>query len=174
MSGGSGRQRRLWWIALILVAINALVFFLLLMPLRAEQQHQEEQLLDLQRRVRAVRTDGTASETLLTSFREVEEFTQGYPVRGDLVEIIDRVTKLARSLALQIPVVTYHPSEIKDVELTKVTLVMGVDGTYDKIRRFLYELEGMRRYLVIERLSLAEPPGAPTLQGQLQLAVYVR
>jgi hypothetical protein len=38
----------------------------------------------------------------------------------------------------------------------------------------LYELEGMRRHLVIERVSLRDPKGGSELQVQLQLAVYLR
>jgi hypothetical protein len=51
---------------------------------------------------------------------------------------------------------------------------MGVEGTYEKLRRFVYELEGMRRFLVIERLALREQKGASALQVQLQLAMYLR
>jgi hypothetical protein len=48
------------------------------------------------------------------------------------------------------------------------------EGAYGKIRRYLYELEGMRRHLVIERVSLRDPKGGSELQVQLQLAVYLR
>jgi hypothetical protein len=70
--------------------------------------------------------------------------------------------------------VDYKPSEIKDAGLTKVTVSMAVDGSYAKIRRYLYELEAMRRYLVIERMQLRDPKGTSELQVQLQLALYVR
>jgi len=80
----------------------------------------------------------------------VEEFSQGYPRRTDLVGLMGRLTKLAQSLSLQVPDVNYTPSEMKEVSLTKVVVTMGVEGTYGKIRRYLYELEGMRRFLVIE------------------------
>ena len=124
--------------------------------------------------MRSVHIEGASDDAVLIAFQEVEEFARGYPDRVDLVGIIGRLTKLVRSLALQVPAVTYHPSELKDVGLTKITLVMGVEGSYGAIRRLLYELEGMRRFLVIERLALAGPKGGAALQGQLQLAVYVR
>jgi hypothetical protein len=35
-------------------------------------------------------------------------------------------------------------------------------------------LEGVRRFLVIERLSLSDPKGTSDLQVRLQLALYLR
>ncbi|MBI4735669.1 MAG: hypothetical protein HY766_06360 [candidate division NC10 bacterium] len=131
-------------------------------------------MLDLQRRIRALQREGQSSEVLLTAFREIEEFAQGYPRRADLVGVIGRLTKLARSLAVEVPAVEYRPSDVKEAGLTRVTLLMGVEGTYGKVRRLLYELEGMRRHLVIERVSLRDPKGTSQLQVQLQLAVYLR
>ena len=68
----------------------------------------------------------------------------------------------------------YRASEAKEAALTKVTVQMGVEGPYETIRRYLYELEGMRRFLVIERLTLKDLKGTATLQVQLQLAMYLQ
>ena len=168
------RARRLWWAALGLALANVLVFVVLVIPARDQRREQEQQLLDLQRRIRSLQREGESSESLLTAFREVEEFGQGFPRRAELVELIGRLTKLARSLAVEVPAVNYMPTEIKEAGLTRVTVVMGVEGAYGKIRRYLYELEAMRRHLVIERMSLRNPKGTSELDVQLQLAVYVR
>jgi Tfp pilus assembly protein PilO len=168
------RVRWLWRAALGLLAANGLIFAFLVLPAREERQEQEQQLLDLQRRVRTLQREGESSEVVLVAFREVEEFARGFPPRADLVGLIGQLTKLGRSVAVNIPTVDYKPSEIKEADLTKVTVVMAVDGTYGKIRRYLHELEAMRRHLVIERLLLRDPKGTSQLEVQLQLAVYVR
>jgi hypothetical protein len=170
----SGRTRWLWRAALGLAVANGLVLVLLLLPARELRLQQEDQLLDLQRRIRVLQREGQSSEVLLTALREVEQFTQGYPSRAELLGLIDRLTRLARSLAVTVPAVDYRPSEVKETGLTKVTVAMVAEGTYGKIRRYLYELEGMRRHLVIERVSLRDPKGGSELQVQLQLAVYLR
>lgn len=166
--------RWLWWAAVGLLVANGLVFAFLVLPAREERQEQEQQLLDLQRRIRALQREGESSAVLLTAFREVEEFGQGFPSRSDLMGVIGRLTKLARSLGVEIPAVEYRPSQVKEAGLTKVAVAMAVEGPYGKIRRYLYELEAMRRHLVIERLALRDPTGASALQVQLQVAVYVR
>ncbi len=58
--------------------------------------------------------------------------------------------------------------------LTKVTVHMGVQGAYNKIRRLLFELERMRRFLVIEQVALRDTAGDAQLQLNLQLALYLR
>jgi Tfp pilus assembly protein PilO len=174
MNAVDRRTRWLWCVALGLLLANGLVLALLVLPARHQRVQQENQLLDLQRRIRGVKREGESSEVFLTTVRQVEEFARGYPTRAELVGLIGRLTKLARSLSVEVPTVDYKPSEVKEAGLTKVTLLMAVEGTYGKIRRFLYDLEGMRRYLVIERVSLRDPRGTSELQMQLQLAVYFR
>lgn len=174
MRSGDPRARWLWRAALGLVLANGLVLFFLVLPARNQRLEQEQQLLDLQRRIRTLQREGESGEVLLTAFREVQEFAQGFPRRADLVGLMGRLTKLARSIGVEVPAVSYRPSEVKDAGLTKVTLIMGVEGAYAKIRRYLYELEAMRRYLVIERMLLKDPKGTSELQVQLQLAVYVQ
>ena len=174
MKFGDPWDNWLWWVALGLLLVNGLVFALLVVPARQQGHEQEQQLLDLQRRVRTLQKEGESSQANIAAFREVEEYAQGFPSRENLMGIIGQLPRLARSLGVDVPTVEYKPSEVKDAGLKKVTVVMGVEGPYTKIRRFLYELETMRRHLVIERLSLRDPKGTSDLQMQLQVAVYLR
>jgi Tfp pilus assembly protein PilO len=161
-------------VTLGLVLANVLALLLLLLPAWEQRTELEAQVRSLGQTMRGLQRETRSSETQLSAFREVEEFSQGYPRRTDLVGLMGRLTKLAQSLSLQVPDVTYTPSEMKEVSLTKLVVTMGVEGTYGKIRRYLYELEGMRRFLVIERLSLRDSKGTSDVQVQLQLALYLR
>ena len=163
-----------WVVTLGLVLANALALVLLLLPAWEQHTELEAQVRDLEQTMRGLQRETRSSETQLSAFREVEEFSQGYPRRTDLVGLMGRLTKLAQSLSLQVPDVNYPPSEMKEASLTKLVVTMGVEGTYGKIRRYLYELEGMRRFLVIERLSLRDSKGTSDVQVQLQLALYLR
>ena len=173
----TARDARISWAWGALVALlltNAVVLVALFLPARETQLQLEGRIRDLERNVRNLQREGRTSDTVLTAMREAEEFSQGFPPRTNLVSLMGRLTKLASSLALKVPDTDYQPSEIKGTGLTKVTVKMGVEGTYDKIRRFVYELEGMRRFLVIERLALRDLKGASVLQVQVQLAMYLR
>ena len=173
----SARDKRIpWaWGALVaLLLVNAAVLALLFLPARQSQAQLENRIRELERSVRNLQREGRSSDAVLTAMREAEEFSQGFPRRTDLVGLMGRLTKLASSLALKVPDTDYAPSEVKGTGLTKVTIQMGVEGAYDKIRRFVYELEGMRRFLVVERLSFRDPKGVAALQVQVQLAMYLR
>lgn len=174
MQTQGSQARGLWLLVLGLVAVNGLALVLLVLPARSQRGQEENQLLDLQRRIRSVQREAQSGDAMLTAFREVEEFAQGYPPQEDLLPLIGRLTKLAQSLALEVPSVDYRPTAVKEVGLTKVTVSMGVEGNYGKIRRFLYDLETMRRQLVIESVSLTDPRGISNLQVRLQLALYFR
>ena len=167
-------QRRLWIVAVGLVAANALAAALLLLPARAERTRQEDRLLALQRRIRSLQHETQSTGSLLEAFKEVEAFGQGFPPRTDLVGLIERLTRQARILAVEVPSVDYSLSEVKEGGLTKVTVHMGVQGAYSKVRRLLFELERMRRFLVIEQVTLRDAAGEAQLQLSLQLALYLR
>ena len=162
----------LWRAVLGLLVANGLVFAFLVLPAREQRPAQEQQLLDLQRRIRTLQREGESKEAALAAFREVDEFGRGFPSRTAVMGVIGQLPRLARSLGVDAPTVDYKPSEVKDASLMKLTVTMTVEGTYGKIRRYLYELEAMRRNLVIERLSLRDPKGTSDLQVQLQLAAY--
>jgi Tfp pilus assembly protein PilO len=163
-----------WGGLLVLLAANLWVLVFLLQPTRQARLDIETRITGLERNVRSAQREGQSSETLLTAMREVEEFSQGFPRRAELVALMGRLTKLARSHALQVPDVDYRPTQAKEAGLTKVTVQLGVEGPYETIRRYLYELEGMRRFLVIERLTLKDLKGTANLQVQLQLAMYLQ
>jgi hypothetical protein len=174
VKAGDFRVGWLWRAVLGLLVANGVVFAFLVLPAHRQQQEQEQQVLDVQRRIRTLQREGESSEAVLAAFREVDEFGQGFPSRTALMGVIGQLPRLARSLGVDAPTVDYRPAEVKDAGLMKVTVTMMVEGTYGKIRRYLYELEAMRRNLVIERLMLRDPKGTSDLQVQLQLAVYFR
>jgi Tfp pilus assembly protein PilO len=163
-----------WSAAGVLLVANAFVLIVLFLPARETRSTLENRIRDLERSVQSLQREARSSETLVTAMRETEEFAKGFPRREALVGWMERLTTLAGSLALHVPDTSYRPVEVKETGLTKVTVQMGVEGTYEKIRRFLYELEGMRRFLVIEQVSLRDLKGTSALQVQLQFAMYLR
>ena len=140
MKVGDFRVGWLWRAVLGLLVANGLVFAILVMPAREQRQEQEQQLLDLQRRIRTLQREGESSEAVLTGIREADDFGQGFPSRTALMGVIGQLPRLARSLGVNAPTVDYRPAEVKDAGLMKVTVTMTVEGTYGKIRRYLYEL----------------------------------
>jgi hypothetical protein len=169
----SAHPRRWWQAAAGLALLNLVVALCLLLPAREERAAHRDELLDLQRRERSAR-DAQSAPRAPDAGEQVEAFARGFPSRRDAIDLKAQVTRLARTLSLEVPAVTYTPGELKEAGLVKVTVSLGVAGAYPAIRRYLYELEGLRRHLVIERVGLRDPRGSAELQLQLQLALYLR
>lgn len=107
------RDPRISWawgaLAAILLA-NAAVLVWLFLPARDAQHRLEGRIRDLEHNVRNLQREGRASDTVLTAMREAEEFSQGFPRRAELVNLMGRMTKLASSLALKVPDIDYRPA----------------------------------------------------------------
>lgn len=175
------RVARWQWVAgaalALAVAGNVAGYVLLVQPLVAAQRGQQQRLLALQRKIRRLQGQGKALEAQLRTLEQAEAYREQLPERNRLVRVGGELTRLAETLALKLPAVTYQPEPMKDVELLRVRLTLGVEGPYGQVRRFLHELEKRRRYLVVERMALAEQRGqahASQVAMQLTLAGYFR
>ncbi len=165
-------QRR-WQAVAVLAVLNVLALLFVLLPARDERASLEDRQLDLQRRLRVIQREDNSGQGVAAILRQIDEYGEGFPTRNQAVDLRADLTRLARKLSLDVPSVSYNPTEMKPAGLTKITVSFGVEGPYPNIRRFLYELEGMRRHLVIERVALRDPRNnTADLQLQLQLAMY--
>jgi Tfp pilus assembly protein PilO len=175
------RIARWQWIAGAALALaaagNAAGYALVVQPLVDAQQAHQQRLLALQRKIRDLQGQGKALEAQLQTLERVEGYREEFPERNRLVQLGGELTRLAQTLSLKMPGVSYQPEPMKGVYLLRVKLTLGVEGRYGQVRRFLHELEKRRRYLVVERMALAEQRGQ-TQEGQvamqLTLAGYFR
>lgn len=181
MKGLDRRTRFLLAAAAALVGLNLGLFLLVVQPARARIRQEEAQVQELRGRVRRLQREGRAEAALFAAWRQAEEFRAGFPSRASLVDFLAGLTRLANRVAVEVPSVKYQPGGAKEREgpdgrdgLVRLTISMGVEGTYPRIRRFIYELEKMRRHLVIEELNLQDPRGANQLQLKLTMAAYFR
>jgi Tfp pilus assembly protein PilO len=102
----------------------------------------------------------------------MEQFRNQIPPHGAILQMVRRVTDLARKLRLSVPSIKYEPDEVTEEALVKLTVQMEVGGKYAAIRRFLYEIEGLQDPLVIEKLVLTSRRGMDRLSLRLAIAAY--
>jgi len=159
------------------VAANAAFYFAVARPLAEAQQGHHQRILALRRQILTLQERGRMLEAQIKTLHDVETYRQELPERNRVVGLSGELTKLAESLAVKMPAVSYQPEPMAGVDLLRVRLTLGVEGPYAQVRRFLHELEKRRQYLVVERMALAEQRGAaPTnhVAMQLSLAAYFR
>ena len=159
--------------ALALVLAGNVVFYLQgVQPLIEARQGHAQRLLALQAKVRGLQAQGETLEAQIETLKEAEEFRLQFPERNQVVRVGGELKQVAANLALRMPSIAYQPDPSKDADLLRVKLTLSVEGTYEQVRRFLYELEKRRQYLVVEQMGLTEQRGqAATSQVAMQLGL---
>lgn len=161
----------------LLVAGNVVFYLQVVQPLIETRRGHGQRLLALQAKVRGLHAQGEALEAQIETLAEAEEFRQEFPERNQIVRVGGELKQIAATLALKMPSIAYQPDPRKDADLLRVKLTLSVEGTYEQVRRFLYELEKRRQFLVVEQMGLTEQKGqasASQVAMQLGLSGYFR
>ncbi len=162
-------------IALVILVLANLAFLLgFVLPARTRYLEQTSSLSSLQSRVRSLRQTQLMFSSYARTVKETQDFRASLPKRDEVNAVVAKVTRTVRGLDLELPSVDYRPAEDKREGLLKLTFLLGVEGKYAQVRRFLYELMKYRRFLVIEKLVLKGAGERDRVQLQLEMAAYFR
>ncbi len=165
-------KHRLLLLALALLLLNLAFFFLAILPTRRAVHVNAAAAQDLQNRIRSLRHEERQQELLVSLLNRMDQFRNQIPPHGAILQMIRRVTDLARKLRLSVPSVKYDPVEVTEEARVKLTVQMEVGGKYPAIRRFLYEVEGLQDPLLIEKLVLTSQQSMNRLSLRLKIAAY--
>lgn len=162
-------------IALVILVLGNLAFFLgFVIPARTRYMEQSSSISSLQSRVRSLRQTQLVLSSYARTVKETDDFRASLPQKGEVNAVVAKVTRTVKGLNLELPSVEYRPAEEKGEGLLKLTFLLGVEGKYTQIRRFLYELMKYRRFLVIEKLALKGTGERDRVHLQLEMAAYFR
>jgi|RhiMetdeSRZDD1v2_1073273.scaffolds.fasta_scaffold06003_3 Tfp pilus assembly protein PilO len=86
-----------------------------------------------------------------------------------------KVDEIARAAGVTRTGSTTKPSHDRDSELGKLTVTHSISGQYRDIRKFLYQLETIPDFLIVENVQLTQTTGnSGTLNVTVQVATYYR
>jgi Tfp pilus assembly protein PilO len=86
-----------------------------------------------------------------------------------------KVDEIARSSGVTRTGSTSKPTHDRDSELGKLTVTHSISGQYRDIRKFLYQLETLPDFLIVENVQLTQTTGnSGTLNVTVQVATYYR
>ena len=165
-------KHRLLIVALALLLLNFVFFFVVILPARRTVRAHAAAVQDLQVRLQSLRHEQRQQQVLESLVKRMDQFRNGIPPHGAIIQMIRRVMDQARQLHLSVPSVTYQPVEVTEDPLVKLGVHMEVGGNYAAIRRFLYEVEGLQHPLVIEKLVLTSGQEMGRLSLRLEMAAY--
>ena len=175
-----GFWRKLLLPVLALLGLNGLVLAAYTLPrtlqvrsatARAQEVRKE---LAREREVTAVlRRQGEAIRgNTADSGRFYRELVVGS--RTELIPLLEDIDRMATEPGLKPSARTYQLEDVKGADLTRVEVLLAVEGSYDQLVGFLDRVERSRHFLTIDRIGLSagSNTGSPSLK--VGLSAYLR
>ena len=165
------------------LAINAGVWALVVRPLAVKSRSAAERAAAAGSGLAAAERDRAAARTLIAGKTQAEDelstfYNQVLPANLSAARRLTYATlpSLARSAG-----VTWDErrTEIelagtKDRRLGRLRIRMVLEGDYDNLRRFIYELEDSASFVIIDDVTLAQNDVSKPLLLTLELSTYYR
>jgi Tfp pilus assembly protein PilO len=90
-----------------------------------------------------------------------------------MVDVQRELERLCGQFNIDFESVTYDSEALLGQELDKLIMVVPLQGNYANLRRFLQAVEGSEKFLLVERVALAEgKEGGVLLQLNITLTTY--
>lgn len=169
-------------LALALLA-NIGVYALVVRPLATKSANAEQRAGDASQSLRAAQRELAAARALATgkarADQELGEF-YGKVLPADysaaLRETYLRVPALARKANVKFEKRDEAPEKVtgKDQRYGRIKVRIALQGSYESIRRFIYELETSSEFVIIDDVTLAQSESDKPLNLTLELSAYFR
>jgi len=90
-----------------------------------------------------------------------------------MVEVQAELDDLASAFRIDLDSVSFDNEILPEEELDRQVMVVPLEGTYTNLRNFLQAVESSEKFLIVERVALAEgKEGGVQLQLNITLATY--
>jgi Tfp pilus assembly protein PilO len=165
----------------IVLALNLIALIAVVLPLSQRAAGAEQRALAAERERQAAVADFERAQTLQTAKgRATEDLATFYSdVLPANVAAARRILQLKLRQQAEAHGVEYQGSgsteeELDDSNLLRLTMSMRLSGSYDDIRRFIYDVETSSDFVVIEHVRLTEAPRSEGLELALNVSTFYR
>ncbi len=122
--------------------------------------------------------DKKAKERLL-SFQDIYEikdkigdYEKRLRAKEDFTKIINYIFEKSFMGNVDIKTISYNFEERKELNVTKLALNITVEGKYESIKKFLYELESGSHFIIIDSLKIQK--GNDILSGAITIITFLK
>lgn len=156
---------------LILVFVVNVIFTITIIRTQASEiETLEGSINDLRKKEGSYSKHGKERTT-----DDIAAFMKRVPMEGRLTSIIRSVFDAARHNGLAIPAGEYSPQTIKDGDVSRYVMTFPVEGSYPRIKKFIYDVEMLRQMIAIEEITLkGGRVDSETIRLNIKIAVYYR
>lgn len=160
----------------VVVSFNTAIFWFIVQPRKmavgqkeVEYSKTRNDLFEARKRIRN-------GEYFKESLGKIEGDLQGFdlmlPRHQEITGLIRELPKMAKKTGVKVSGVKYQPF-VKEEGYNRLSFSLPVGGKYSNIRRFIYEMETMRKIIWIERLAIRSSSStSEELSIQLTMETY--
>lgn len=176
-------KRRLIWPLISTLALNVVLFAIVVMPLSRKVAAGEQDASAAEAALLTAKRDyANARQTVTGKSQADAELAKFYrdvlppDLSGARRITYLRIPQLAQQTNLRLETQSSSPSSLRDGDLGKLTQQAVLNGDYRDIRRFIHQLETAPEFLVLERVELTqnENESARGIRVTIQIATYFR
>ena len=164
---------------LVLLAFNVAFYLFATRPKLKEYQgltvDNEPRLRVLEQRTREVEAREEFLGALQTAESELRRLREEVLSTRNLrmVEVQQELEALCRQFNINLDSVTFDSDLLESENLDKLIMVVPLQGNYANLRNFLQAVESSEKFLLVERVALAEGrQGGVMLELNITLATY--
>ncbi len=100
----------------------------------------------------------------------LEALRKSLPDKQGLTEVINEVFRAAKKSGLKIPAGDYGPETVKEAGVSRYSISFPVEGRYEQIKGFIFEVETLKHPVVVEEVMLS---GSKTEEGVIGLKINI-
>ena len=157
---------------LMVLAMGALlgcvaIYFVLLHP-------AQERFVETQETLNALRQQHQVGQTAKTTQQALGRFWQDLPTQQEFTHLGVRLSTLAKQDQVTIPGMDYRVESSKNKTIPKGSMTFRAFGSYEAIRRFIYQLEKTGPYLMIEKFTAERTKEKDRVAFTLQIGTFFR
>ncbi|MDD5772851.1 MAG: type 4a pilus biogenesis protein PilO [bacterium] len=141
----------------VIVFANITVFWFVIRPEKIAIKQKEadyfvlrENLLEVRQRIK---NEKYIKESISNIKSDLDKFDLILPRHEEITRLIQELPNIAEKTGVKVSGVKYQPF-VKDEGYNRLSFSLPVEGKYSNIRKFIYELETMRKIIWIERLAI--------------------
>ena len=134
----------------------------------------QARLVDTRETLHALHQQRLSEETAKTTQQALSRFWQDLPTQQEFTHLGVRMNTIAKQNEVTIPGMEYRVASSKNKAGPKGSMTFQAFGSYEAIRRFIYQLEKTGPYLIIEKLTAERTKQTDHLAFTLQIGTFFR
>ena len=131
-----------------------------------------ERLVKTQETLDELHRQRLSGQRAKTTQQTLSRFWQDLPIQQEFTHLGVRLSTLARQNQVTIPGMDYRVESLKKEAIPKGSITFQALGSYDAIRRFIYQLEKTGPYLIIEKLTAERTQERDRVAFTLQIGTF--